>query len=182
MCLHRLFENTKANVLSSTNCSWMLGPVWPTNGEIDIMEGMNAQTRNLMTLHTLPGCDVIVGKYGQTGTSGASSQCGAGCSVSGSSTAGYGTGFNNVGGGVFVLKWTSDSIKIWQFNRGRVPPDIAAGRPKPTAWGVPAASFAGCEFDNYFRNMSIVSTSSPQEAAFLPLAATYTQVCMADEQ
>ena len=31
------------------------GDVWPTHGEIDIIEGVNLVTQNQMGLHTLPG-------------------------------------------------------------------------------------------------------------------------------
>ena len=147
----------------SAHFSWMVGSSWPSNGEIDIMEGINANGKNQMTLHSSPGCNVTVGQYGQTGTSGSSNQCGAGggyngCTVFASSSTSYGTGYNTAGGGVYALKWASDSIKIWQWNKGKVPADVTAGAPKPTGWGVPAASFAGCAFDSYFKQMNIVSS------------------------
>jgi hypothetical protein len=31
---------------------WTLGPNWPNNGEIDIMEGVNQVTYNAATLHS----------------------------------------------------------------------------------------------------------------------------------
>jgi hypothetical protein len=31
---------------------WMLGPNWPNAGEIDIIEGVNSNHNNLMSLHT----------------------------------------------------------------------------------------------------------------------------------
>ncbi len=31
---------------------WTLGPNWPSNGEIDIIEGVNNAATNLMSLHT----------------------------------------------------------------------------------------------------------------------------------
>jgi beta-glucanase (GH16 family) len=34
---------------------WLLGPSWPQGGEIDIVEGVNLNTQNAMTLHTSPG-------------------------------------------------------------------------------------------------------------------------------
>ena len=52
-----------------TDISWMVGPNWPGNGEIDIIEGVNDNAQNQMTLHTSPGCTVSVGPGGQTGTS-----------------------------------------------------------------------------------------------------------------
>lgn len=47
----------------------MVGPNWPSSGEIDIIEGVNDAAQNQMTLHTSPGCTVNVGNGGQTGTS-----------------------------------------------------------------------------------------------------------------
>ena len=60
-------DTTKALTLIS---SWMYGPSWPSNGEIDIIEGVNAQATDQMTLHTAAGCNVVVGEGGQSGTSG----------------------------------------------------------------------------------------------------------------
>src|ERR1700761_4239457 len=39
---------------------WTVGPDWPNNGEIDIIEGVNTNTQNQMTLHTAsnPGCSI----------------------------------------------------------------------------------------------------------------------------
>lgn len=35
---------------------WELGPDWPADGEIDIVEGVNDVVPNQSTLHTSPGC------------------------------------------------------------------------------------------------------------------------------
>jgi hypothetical protein len=35
---------------------WMLGPTWPDDGEIDMIEGVNGQEYTESTLHTSPGC------------------------------------------------------------------------------------------------------------------------------
>ena len=35
---------------------WLVGPEWPTHGEIDIIEGVNMQTDVISTLHTNEGC------------------------------------------------------------------------------------------------------------------------------
>ena len=34
---------------------------------------------------------------------------------------------------------------------------IQNGNPNPAGWGTPAANFAGCNFDAYFKNLQIVS-------------------------
>ncbi|KAG8860355.1 hypothetical protein FRB96_004004 [Tulasnella sp. 330] len=35
---------------------WLVGPNWPSNGEIDIVEGVNNNVNGQYTLHTDPGC------------------------------------------------------------------------------------------------------------------------------
>lgn len=35
-----------------TRLDWTLGPNWPYNGEIDIIEGVNDAAYNIMSLHT----------------------------------------------------------------------------------------------------------------------------------
>lgn len=37
---------------------WLVGPDWPVGGEIDIVEGVNVDTQNGMTLHTSPAFDI----------------------------------------------------------------------------------------------------------------------------
>ena len=131
-----------------------------------------------MTLHTSPGCRVSVGAGGQTGTNGPNPNCGDGggfngCSVTSkyvhnsrlclpllttrSVGTSYGTPFNIQNGGVFATEWTSSGIKIWHFQRNQIPGDIQNGNPNPAGWGTPAANFAGCNFDAYFKNLQIVS-------------------------
>ena len=39
---------------------WMVGPQWPSHGEIDIIEGVNVQTNVQTTLHSSEGCDMKV--------------------------------------------------------------------------------------------------------------------------
>ena len=75
---------------------------------------------------------------------------------------------NAAGGGVYATEWTSDFIKIWYFQKGQVPSDITNGNPNPSGWGMPAANFAGCNFDQYFRDMNIVSAAViPRVSALL---------------
>jgi hypothetical protein len=143
----------------------MNGPNWPYNGEIDIIEGINNQTKNQFTIHSAEGCNVTVDpKYGQLGTSGSNSDCGIGggyngCTVFASTSKSFGTGFNNAGGGIFTMHWTSTAIKIWLFSKSAsIPNDITSGgTPNPNGWGTPQASFTGCAFDQYFNDLSIVS-------------------------
>ncbi|PYH50049.1 glycoside hydrolase family 16 protein [Aspergillus saccharolyticus JOP 1030-1] len=142
---------------------WLLGSDWPNNGEIDIIEGVNQQTNDLMTLHTSDGC--TINNSGFTGTL-VTSNCyvyaadqssNAGCGITSSSSQSFGSPFNSLGGGVYATEWTSSAINIWFFPRGSIPADITSGSPIPSTWGTPAASFAGsCDIDSHFNAMQIV--------------------------
>ncbi|KAL9623995.1 MAG: hypothetical protein Q9160_001748 [Pyrenula sp. 1 TL-2023] len=140
----------------------MVGPSWPTNGEIDIIEGVNRQSQNDMTLHSSSGCSITNSGSGTLVTpncdvNAANQATNAGCQVAASSSAAsYGTGFNSAGGGVYATEWTSDGISIYFFPRGSIPSDIAGGNPNPSSWGTPAANFEGCDFDSHFRDLQIV--------------------------
>lgn len=141
---------------------WLLGPNWPNNGEIDIVEGVHYQSKNWMTLHTSAGCTVSTQTQKGSLTS---KQCDGsqnqnmGCVVQGSGTGTYGSGFNGGGGGVYATEWTKDYIKIWQFPRSGIPSDIQSGKPNPANWGTPQAFFKGgsnCNIDSHFKSMSLV--------------------------
>ena len=143
----------------------MVGPDWPDDGEIDIIEGVNTNTNNAMTLHTSDGC-TIDDDADYTGTlttdncyvDAAGQSDNAGCDIQDSSDDSYGTGFNDVGGGVFATEWTSDYIQIWFFAAGSVPSDITDGAPDPTGWGEPSAQFEGdCDITEHFVDLQIVS-------------------------
>ena len=107
------------------------------------MEAINNANRNQMTIHSSPGCNITVGKYGQLGSSGSITDCGqgggyTGCTVFANTAKSYGTGFNNAGGGVYALRWTSDEIKVWLFPGTSAPADIrSGGTPNPNGWGTP---------------------------------------------
>ena len=143
---------------------WMVGPNWPNHGEIDIIEGVNSQNSNSMTLHTDAGCSITNnGKYTGTMTTSncnvaaAGQSTNAGCQINTPSSASYGTGFNSNGGGVYATEWTSDEISIWFFPRSAIPSDITSGSPDPTGWGTATASFSGgCDIDSHFQNLQIV--------------------------
>ncbi|KAF2168670.1 glycoside hydrolase family 16 protein [Zasmidium cellare ATCC 36951] len=172
----RLMSNTAYNQglvigdfahIPGTECGswpafWMVGPNWPSSGEIDIIEGVNLMTTNQMTLHTSPGCTVSVGSGGQSGSSVGDPACGDGggyngCPVVSNTGTSYGTPFDNVkGGGVYAMQWTGSNIKIWYFPRNAVPSDISSGKPNPGGWGQPQANFAGCDFSSYMKNQNII--------------------------
>lgn len=163
------FAHIPGTACGSWPAFWMLGSgTWPGNGEIDLIEGINNQTRNQVTVHSRSGCNVSVeATYGETGTWGSSTPCDAGagggyngCTVFGNSKS-FGSGFNAAGGGIYAMHWTSSAIKVWLFSKsGSIPSDVTKGTPNPSGWGTPVASFAGCAFDNYFQDMQIVREAS----------------------
>lgn len=142
---------------------WTVGANWPNNGEIDIIEGVNNQTSNSMTLHTSSGCSID-----STGFSGslvtpncdvnaAGQSNNAGCSISDTTALSYGVPFNNNKGGVFATVFGTSAIDIYFFPRGSIPADIASGNPTGTGWGTPHAHFAGgCDIPNKIKQQSIV--------------------------
>jgi hypothetical protein len=139
-----------------------LQPNWPASGEIDVIEGVNDQSTDSITLHTAAGCTVS-NANSLAGTVTLETNCNdnnanTGCGVSTSSTAGYGTGFNAIGGGVYAMQWASSGIYVWFFERGSIPGDISDGSPDTSGWGTPTASFSGsgCDFETYFENNNIV--------------------------
>lgn len=143
----------------------MLGPNWPNGGEIDIIEGINDNANNAMTLHTSDSCsitddDAFTGKM-------TTSNCyidapgqptNAGCDIQDQTTQSYGKAFNSNGGGVIVTEWTSSAINIWFFPRGTTPSDLQAGTPNPASWKEPVAQYQGdCDIPSHFADMQIVS-------------------------
>ncbi|KAL8708311.1 MAG: hypothetical protein Q9220_006786 [cf. Caloplaca sp. 1 TL-2023] len=125
---------------------WTTGPNWPSNGEIDIIEGVNLQPYNQMTMHTSGGCSLV----------GSSCKGNEGCAAKGGA---FGDGFNHNKGGTYAMEWTSDAIKIWFFSRGQEPQDILGQSPDPTKWANPISQFDGgsnCNIDSHFKDQKIV--------------------------
>ncbi|KAL5119538.1 hypothetical protein ACEQ8H_002603 [Pleosporales sp. CAS-2024a] len=144
-------------------CGWMVGANWPNQGELDIIEGVNLNTYNQITLHTAPGCAPNIGPGGETGTRTGSADCGAGggfngCGIASNSPVSYGTAFNANGGGVYASLWTNSGIRVWYFATRDVPANIRSGNPDPSSWGTPTANYGngGCDFGKRFQNMNIV--------------------------
>jgi hypothetical protein len=155
------FAHIPANVCGIWPSFWLVGPSWPGDGEIDILEGVNQMNQNQITIHTKPGCVPQVGSEGQTGAITANADCGAGgggvgCGVFNTRPTSWGNGFNAAGGGVYAMLWTSSSIKVWQFQQGQIPSDISNGAPWPESWGTPVANWVGCDFSQLMNNMNIV--------------------------
>ncbi|MCJ1247667.1 hypothetical protein MMC30_004882 [Trapelia coarctata] len=142
---------------------------WPTDGEIDIIEGVNSQRSNFMTLHTGgPACSIsndatLFASSSQLLHTGCDLNApgqakDVGCSINNTLPTSYGTGFNANGGGIYAMEWTSAHITIWFFPHTSTPSDIAAANPDPGKWGTPAARFQGpgCNMDSSFRNHNII--------------------------
>lgn len=125
-----------------------------------MIEGVNNGATNLISGHTKVGCTVTGSDQTATlETSNCSVPSGAvGCSNSDPRTDSFGTGFNNIGGGVYAMDWTSDYIQVWFFPRSAIPASITSGNPNPAAdFGTPTANFQGdCDIDNMFYDMAIV--------------------------
>lgn len=140
---------------------WTFGSGWPANGEIDIIEGVNLNTQNIITLHTSAGCTADA-SGSQLSSSLLQANCNAnngndGCGQS--VTAPYGTAFNAGSGGVYAMQWESTGIYIWFFPRVSIPADITAGTPAPANWGLPQAAFnagSNCNIDQHFANHNII--------------------------
>jgi hypothetical protein len=152
---------------------WLVGPNWPNGGEIDIIEGVNAQTEVDTTLHTSNGCtqsanstNMFTGSWGLGTNNQPATNCyinapnqanNQGCGIVGNAGS-YGEPFNAGGGGVWATEWTQDHIQVFLFKRGNIPKDILADQPNPTTWGKPYSYFAlgaNCPA-NKFSNMNLI--------------------------
>ncbi|RMZ80280.1 hypothetical protein DV738_g2842, partial [Chaetothyriales sp. CBS 135597] len=153
---------------------WLTDPSnWPTNGEIDVVEGMNAITGNQVTLHTTGGCKMNV-KRKETGEA-LQNDChnttnsNAGCGVKGTDSS-FGPDFNQAGGGVYAMELRDAGIRTWFFDRSSLPDDLSVlsstttatnltTAPNPHSWSEPLADFpsTNCDISSHFRNQSIIA-------------------------
>lgn len=126
----------------------------------DILEGVNEQWTNQVSAHTSDGC-VIAGSNaaGQLVLNNCYDPVSnSGCFFKARGAYTYGPKFNEVGGGVYAMQWTSDWISVYFFRRDRIPADIKSDAPNPSTWGKPMATFAGsgANIAGRFANMKIV--------------------------
>ncbi|KAK8197336.1 concanavalin A-like lectin/glucanase domain-containing protein [Phyllosticta capitalensis] len=136
---------------------WTVGDIntWPSDGEIDIIEGVNVNQNNTNKIYTSNHGCTITGK-GQTAIADAF-DCTDGCGSVSTNPFSYGAGFSMVSGGVYAMEWTSDYIRVWFFDRANIPRSIATGQPDSSEFGMPMSNFqGGCDIDRYFRNHKIV--------------------------
>ncbi|KAF8311443.1 hypothetical protein DL93DRAFT_2043787, partial [Clavulina sp. PMI_390] len=151
---------------------WTVGPNWPNQGEIDIIEGVNNITNNQVTFHTgyPSACNTTnvpsnwvtsPGRGDPLCASNATADAGCGFFTSNDpAQAMYGDPFNAAGGGVFALLLNSAGAKVWQWPRNAVPQDVKAGHaPKPDGWGLPTGmlpSDSSCPTTSLITSQSIV--------------------------
>ncbi|KAK7704902.1 hypothetical protein SLS64_008250 [Diaporthe eres] len=164
------FAHMPGSVCGTWPAFWLYGPNWPDGGEIDIIEGANMVYRNLISAHTgevctLPSSGLYTGTQQYTNCTydediGLVEGCNYAPPLTDTST--YGDDFNAVGGGVYAMDWTSESIRIWHFPRNKIPQNIVDKKPDPSTWGTPQALFGdssdpdSCDVGLSFYNMSIV--------------------------
>ncbi|KJA15955.1 glycoside hydrolase family 16 protein [Hypholoma sublateritium FD-334 SS-4] len=147
---------------------WTVGSDWPSNGEIDILEGVHDNEHNQVAWHTNPGCTlnpnasytgIIPQTNGINNTDcDANVNSNAGCDVTDWSRASYGPFFEAQGGGILAMKWDENDISVWSFYRAAIPSDITQKTPNPSLWGPPSAilSSTQCDIGTFFSNHNIV--------------------------
>ncbi|KAL5500975.1 hypothetical protein ACEPAH_9362 [Sanghuangporus vaninii] len=144
---------------------WTQGPAWPDDGEIDIVEAVNMDTINSISLHTLNGCrhpEANVSSSIETGNL-VQTDCfnqtnfNQGCIVDVPGPS-YGQAFAENGGGVYALNWNDTGIYVWFFPRGSIPTDLPTDTPNPDGWGLPTAAYpaTSCDFNTFFRPQTLI--------------------------
>nr|XP_031860784.1 uncharacterized protein CI109_003828 [Kwoniella shandongensis]KAA5527856.1 hypothetical protein CI109_003828 [Kwoniella shandongensis] len=139
---------------------WTQGTNWPTNGEIDIVEGINQRTFNQMALHTgEAGTCTVSNSTSMTGSVDISN-CNndatqnSGCTVLDNDNNSYGEGFATAGGGVYVAEFATDGIRMWFLTRSAVPSSlsVSASSIDTSTLGTPVAEYSSssCDIANLF--------------------------------
>ncbi|KAI0698253.1 putative laminarinase [Cytidiella melzeri] len=145
---------------------------WPNGGEIDIVsavkmvEGVNDQSPNLMSLHTGATCSMPTSRTMTGNPTGnncdVNTDGNSGCGVQASTTSSYGPSFNSGGGGFYAMERTTSFIKIWFWPRsaGNIPNDLksGAGSIDTDNWGTPTALFpnTSCNIASAFDANNII--------------------------
>jgi hypothetical protein len=181
---------------------WTVGPDWPNNGEIDIIEYVNTDSIVATTLHTNSGCDQasedvssFSGTWSLNPYGGANDNCdvnagdqysNTGCSITGPKNA-VGNAFNSNGkkGGVFAMEWSvsSGEIRAFYFPRDQIPSDLQQQAPIPSSWGLPYARFLlgdGSCPTSHFKEHSIVFDTTfcgDWAGAVFPYSCSSSQSC-----
>lgn len=139
--------------------------IWPNGGEVDVLEGVNDQAPNAMTLHTSAGC-TMPGSRAMTGVPtlndcDVAANGNSGCGVQAPTTNSYGPQFNANGGGIYAMERTSSFIKVWFFPRNsNIPSDLKNGASAVNTdnWGTPTALFPNsqCDIASHFGAHNII--------------------------
>ncbi|EIW58553.1 glycoside hydrolase family 16 protein [Trametes versicolor FP-101664 SS1] len=143
---------------------WSLGNAksWPNAGEIDIIEGVNNNMQNQVTLHSGAGCvldkatDALSNLLGTSCES--SNGNNAGCAWQQKENSTFGHLFNMQAGGVYAHTLESDAISVWYFPRDSIPADITSQTPDPSTWGTPTALFPNtqCDIMSHFLAQNLI--------------------------
>lgn len=138
---------------------------WPNGGEVDILEGVNDQSPNAMTLHTGANCNMPASRA-MTGTATATNcdvntDGNTGCGVQAPTANSYGPSFNAAGGGFYAMERTNDFVKVWFWPRNsNAPSDATSGGSTidTDAWGTPTALFPNtqCDIGGHFGPNNII--------------------------
>lgn len=108
------------------------GSNWPNGGEVDIVEGVNDQSPNTISLHTGANCNMPASRA-MTGTASVNNcdvntDGNSGCGVHAPTAQSYGPSFNAGGGGFYAMERTNSFIKVWFFPRNsNIPSDMKSG-------------------------------------------------------
>nr|AHI42991.1 endo 1,3-beta glucanase [Phanerodontia chrysosporium] len=141
------------------------GSDWPNGGEVDIIEGVNDQSPNAMTLHTGANCNMPASRA-ETGTPtglncDVNTDGNTGCGVQAPTANSYGPALNAIGGGWYAMERTNNFIKVWFFPRnGNTPSDLKNGASSINTdnWGTPTALFpnTNCDIGSHFDQNNII--------------------------
>ncbi|KAJ5669930.1 Concanavalin A-like lectin/glucanase subgroup [Penicillium maclennaniae] len=151
-------EHMPGSVCGTWPAFWSVGKNWPSDGEIDIIEGVNLQDHNEIVMHTAGTCSITdQGMSGAVNATGCGEDLGTvGCVIEGQ-TGSYGTSFNKQSGGVYAMEWTEKYLKIWFFARGSIPASITNGNPDVSEFGTPMALVEeGCDVATSFKAQSFI--------------------------
>jgi hypothetical protein len=132
-----------------------------------MIEGVNFQTINQMTLHSGSTCSITPVAAGKQNGTTISTDCNeqdssSGCSITSGNSHSMMNDFNSASGGVHVMQWTDNGIRMWLFNRNNIPPSIQNKNTMPNVceFGTPDAYFTGCNFNSNFASNHLVFTNT----------------------
>lgn len=140
---------------------WSFGGDWPSKGEIDIIEGVNSQSANEITLHTNGTCTMAEGNAAASTKFSATTDCSAGdgstgCPQTTTSTSTFGKGLNAAGGAIYAMLWDNESISVYLFPRNSTEANALSSSTSTvdtSSFGTPLATFvggSGCDISERF--------------------------------